>query len=258
MPDFKALNLDSRLISNTSLMNQADRITSSVDFDITTDRNIIGNTKLKNFSFNAGTGGTIVLGGANNGNGLLKVRSAAGGTAAILDNTGLTIFGGNITVINSTGGTFLDSSGIVSTVNFPSYYVFSNAPGTTTSTSYVAVSGATLPSFVLTRQSKVLVFVSLFGFNPGWYNNGYSVTVQGTDSINGQVFSVPLTWNITVIDIDFVGQNWFTRETDDKVAIQTIGTFDAGTHSLSLNFKANGGGSAVLDDFAYGYVVLGA
>src|SRR4051812_25979768 len=90
-----------------------------LDFNTYVDRNAVTAINLRNFSFNAGTGGTIVLGGVNNQNGLLKVRDSGGTTKVTADNTGITISDGKLTFINSAGGTVLDGSGIVSTVSFP-------------------------------------------------------------------------------------------------------------------------------------------
>lgn len=232
-------------------------VTNGFDFDSQTERNAVSLTKIRNFSFSAGTGGTIVLGGTNNGNGLMLVKDAGGTTRVRVDNAGIVINNGNIIISNTAGGTVVDSAGIVSTVNFPNAYVFSNTPVSTTSTSYTAVSGASLSPFVLNRTANVLVFCSVFGYLKHYYLTGDAMTVQGSSSVDGQVFSVPLQEHTDVLTINFAGSSFSTRFSSDTASIQVISSLSAGTHTLSLNYKADASGTAIIEDFAFGYIVLG-
>lgn len=129
---------------------------SSYDFDSGFDRNVISDAKIRNFSFNAGTGGTIQLGGTNNQNGLLTVKDASGSTIVTINNSGVTVEGGNVTIKNSAGTTILDATGLVSTANFLSSSTVSlNNTRTTSSSTFVDVSNTSL-SFSLSRQQRVL------------------------------------------------------------------------------------------------------
>src|SRR3990167_8720772 len=60
----------------------------------------ITSAKIDNFSFNQGTGGTLTLGGTNNGDGVLNVNNSVGSNVVTLNNTGLTITNGSVTIQN--------------------------------------------------------------------------------------------------------------------------------------------------------------
>lgn len=253
----KTPKLNENLISKDSLAVQNKDFKTAFELDSQFDRNAIGKSKIRNFSFSQGNGGTLVLGGLSNGNGLMIVKNSSGGTIVTINNSGIFVDNGNIVITNATGGTVLDGSGIVSTTSFPSDYVFSNTLGSTTSTSFVAVPGASLTSFVLSRAAKVLIFTSIFGYNKHYYQTGNLLIVQGTDSIDGQVFSIPLKEATDVVNVNFAGSSFSTRFSDDTASIQVISTLSAGTHILSLNYKVDSGGTGIIEDYAYGYVVLG-
>ena len=59
---------------------------------------VIGSVHIHDFSFNQGTGGTLTLGGTSNGNGLFSLKNAAGTEIVAMDNTGITVNQGSITV----------------------------------------------------------------------------------------------------------------------------------------------------------------
>jgi len=248
--------LNSFGFANSSLAVKPNNQKSGFDLDSEFDRSAITLTKIKNFSFSSGTGGTIVLGGTNNGNGLLRVKDASGGTVVTLDNSGIRVTNGSIIIVNSAGGTVLDSEGIVSTTSFPSDYIFNNTASTITDTSYVALPGASLTPFVLSRSTKVLTFCTVFGFNKHWIFTGESLTIQGSSSVDGQIFSFPLLEANGIDNIDFVGEGWSYYFGSDNVSVQAIDTLSAGTQTLSLNYKVEGG-TGIVEDYAFGYVVLG-
>lgn len=56
-------------------------------------RNSITGTKIKNFNFSQGKGGTLTLGGTSNGNGLALILDGTGGTSLAINNTGIQLFG---------------------------------------------------------------------------------------------------------------------------------------------------------------------
>ena len=71
--------------------------TNNMKFDATFQDGAISGRKIHNFNFSSGQGGTLGLGGTQNGDGVLNVNSANGTTVVRLDNTGINIFSGTIT-----------------------------------------------------------------------------------------------------------------------------------------------------------------
>ncbi len=130
----RKLNLDSSLVSTNSLANQIPPTKTGFEFQSEVNRGAITLNKIRNFSFSSGSGGTLTLGGTDNGDGVMIVRDSGGTTKVTIDNTGILVTDGNITIQNSAGGTVLDSAGIVSTTSFPSAQVFSNSLNQTTNT----------------------------------------------------------------------------------------------------------------------------
>ncbi len=108
MPDYTDLGLTSNFQSVNSL-GQNSVFVNGADFDLNQDRSIItesklgtgvirsvnmgtaviGTAQIGTLSFNEITGGTATLGGTNNGNGLLTLKSASGGTIGRINNTGI-------------------------------------------------------------------------------------------------------------------------------------------------------------------------
>ncbi len=106
-----------------------------MDFDSQVDRNAVTLNKIKNFSFSAGTGGTLVLGGANNDNGLFLLRDANGTVIIKGDNTGHHYYGTNSTQelikIDAAGFHAYDSGGTEQIqVNIAGFHGLNNAGGT--------------------------------------------------------------------------------------------------------------------------------
>lgn len=87
--------------------------TLGYSFDTDNERGVVNNVHLKDFSFNKATGGTITLGGVANGNGVMQILNASGGTVVTANNSGITINSGSITINDSSGSSVIDSMGIV-------------------------------------------------------------------------------------------------------------------------------------------------
>lgn len=92
--------------------------TLGFSFDTENERGVVNNVHLKDFSFSKASGGTVNLGGASNGNGVLSIKNTLGSEIVRGDSSGLTINDGNLTVKDSSGTTIVDSTGLVSTANF--------------------------------------------------------------------------------------------------------------------------------------------
>lgn len=124
--------------------------TSGYEFDYNNERGAVNAAHIKNFSFNAGQGGTLNLGGTGNVSGVLSIDDAGGTEIIRGDYTGLT-------VKNNGGTTFIDGSGLISLANFASDNI-KNSPSQSfgTSGSYADVTNGSI-SVVLQRTSKVLI-----------------------------------------------------------------------------------------------------
>lgn len=120
-------NLDTLLNSVNRLLGKKDFV-DSLTFDQNNDRGAISSIHIKNasigtaqigsISFNNIAGGTATLGGTANGNGVLSVRNQSGSEVVLLNSSGITVRNGSITVQDSSGTDIIDSTGLVSTVNF--------------------------------------------------------------------------------------------------------------------------------------------
>jgi len=100
-----------------------------------------------------------------------------------MDNTGIEVKSGKITVKDEDSSIIIDSKGIVSTANFTDY--FTNASGTPyqsiTSTSFTDITDASV-SFSLDRSAIVLIsakFVATM-METGAYSSGYNFGIGQT------------------------------------------------------------------------------
>jgi hypothetical protein len=166
--------------------------TPSYYFQNNNERNAINLTRIKNFSFSQGFGGTLILGGTANGNGVMLVKDSSGSTIITANNAGIEIDGGNILIKNSTGSTILDTTGIVSTANFANDEAFNGSSGlSTSSTSFQDIPGSTLTSLVLTRTTRVMFELMAYG-----YNNG-AISSNLSDGVEVQIYDTSISSSVT-------------------------------------------------------------
>lgn len=266
------LNLDQYGRDKTSLAAQDRDYTQAVNFDIQNDRNIIGNTKLKNISFNRASGGTITLGGAGNGNGVAIVKDSGGTTRVTINNSGINVTGGNISISNALGSTIVDANGLNSIGNFYSAQVLNASIGTTASTTYVDVTGSNLPDLVLSRPTNAFIYFSIDGHNISFGKFCNVQYVDGTTQL--QSLFVTGDYVLTTLStntVTFPDQGGTLRTCVTSVSgannvydeFAYFGQFTttplaAGTHSFKLQMKAEGGGTATLSNWLIGYFILGA
>jgi len=254
--DFKALNLSQTGVANDSFISRPLDDTAS-QFDISTDRNIIGRSKIRVFNFSQGNGGTVTLGGTANGNGMIKIKNSLGSVIVQGDNTGLSVTSGSITINNSNLQTILDSAGVVSTVNFPNDQIIDTTLHTTTGTAYSAVPGASLNAFNLPRSTNVLINLFIAAYNNDCSQNASSIQFQIADSSAGEILSYPVFGFWALQNINFGSSSWTTNLDNAVSASSIIYTLAAGTHTLNLNYKINGGGTAKLNAYVLSYIILG-
>lgn len=255
-------------------VTRAQMFKSSMQFDSDTDRNTVTFSKIKNFSFNSGTGGTLTLGGQDAQSGQLIIRDANGNVIIVADQLGfdgydgsgtstagtlgqninyhlnedgLSIYNGSITIYNNQGTTIIDNFGINSANNFDFGEISLAVAGTTSSTSYVSFPNGTV-TIVNQRTRNLLIQLSAFLRNNNYtVDQSHTASLQiadGTDGIfsynaDAQVFTEIDSTGGTVNSIVYHTGN---EAIVDAVVIQS----SAGTHNYNLKYRANNGGSAVL------------
>lgn len=231
----------------------------SYQFYAQNERNSVTLTKIKNFSFNSGQGGTLTLGGTENGNGLMVVNDASGSTIVTVDNDGITINGGSITIYDAQGSTILDSQGLVSLNNFTSAgtSVSGGFGQTITSSSYVGLTGGTV-NVVNTRPVVVMILADVRAKLNG---------VIGTINVSGEAFidifvggtaesntEIHFKGEYDSINIDHYG-NYL----DSSFSTHSIKTIAAGTTPISLSGRLvdTANSQLVIYNYKLSYVILG-
>lgn len=120
MADYTDIGLD-QFLKNTNQVSFGGTVTS---YNSNFDQNTISGYNIRNFSFSAGTGGTLALGGSLNSNGYLSVRNDSGteivkidtdgisvkdggGTEHVkIDETGLNVYNGSVSLSSESGTVF--------------------------------------------------------------------------------------------------------------------------------------------------------
>lgn len=236
---------------------------NNFQFNSNYSRNAVSLSKIKDFSFSSGIGGTLTLGGTANGNGLMVVEDGNGGTAITITNQGITVFGGNITILNAAGSTVINANGLDSMTNFQYTDLFNgNAAATTTSTSLVDISGGNIGTITTDHDINVLYYLMVYGRNNSLIssNNQNWGELAAYDALLGiPTFNV-LFAGMPTTNVTFPGGFTSTTQvvTDQMVGRSGILRLEAGTHAYKLQFKADNGGQAVIDAYQAGLVILGA
>lgn len=119
----------------------------------------VGTARVQDLRWDKGRGGTITLGGEGNGNGVLQILNALNTQRVLMDNSGILINDGALTIKDENDTTIIDSSGLVSASNF-SINLDSGAPfAAFTSTTYADLT--TPIQITIPRATKALVSLSV-------------------------------------------------------------------------------------------------
>lgn len=209
-------------------------------------------------------GGTAVLGGAANGNGILEVKDDSDVTKIILDKDGILINDGKLIIQNEDSETVVDSKGIVSTNGFrsadsASVYSGSSVQTITRGSGYNDLTSSSL-TFSLDRDALVLILAEIVPFL------GFNLTI-GTDTITRAIFTI----NFDSTDVEAVLQE--ARRTPSNamegnanvlftLPLHYFDQLAAGSHTVKLRANyvtVSGSGTESL--FIYGfritYIILG-
>lgn len=223
-------NLNQFLQPNNSPIADVSGVVSAYEVATTFNRNSVGLSKIRNFSFSAGTGGTLVLGGSGNGNGYFVIKDASGSTIVTGDNNGITVTGGSVTIKNSAGTTILDSTGLVSSNNFANNFYYDDTNVHITSNSYTDVTGSSL-NVILSRSTNVLIafyaLINTYGTAANVaYRNDVAVAINGTV----QSPAASCGWYASTA-LSFIKT--------DSVSCARIFTMAAGTNTIKLQWRTN-------------------
>ncbi len=165
--------------------------------------------------------------------------------------------------IANANGTIIDETGLVSTNNFIHAQVFNGAAGLSTpSISFVDVAGSSLSSIVLTRSAKVLVYMMSHGYNSNAISSDltHNMEVRLYDSFLNGALANTITFGSTATRLWVDGGgflNWSSTVANQMVYELAVLTMAAGTHNLKLQYKAVNGGTAYLNAWLAGYIILG-
>jgi hypothetical protein len=248
MSEYKGL--DENLTStNSPQINQ----TTSYDVNSTFDRNSIGEYNMGTINaskINAGTissgvsysgtitanqiyGGTLTLGGTTNGNGVITVNGTAGTSTIKIDNTGISLISGTAVV---------DDLGLNSINNF---YIDFFYGGTVTSntTSYAPLTGGTLDTITLSRDTVLYLYF-------------YGAAIEYADTTYGEII---LYDNATPISRGafFNGITRGVSTYKQSVYSGGLGTFGAGTHSITVQVRNHAAGTFEISDWEFGGIQMG-
>ena len=210
------VDLNENLLPEDSPIAENQGAVSAYDFDGGNERNVISLTKIKNFSFNAGTGGTLVLGGTNNLSGMLKIRNEAGTTIIQGDSDGMHFY--------DEGGTEqikIDEGGL---------YGLSGTGGT-----LIKVDDVGLHAY--NSGGTELVKVAVTGFHGLAPAGGTLITVDGTG------LHAYGTSGTELIKVDVNGFHAFDASGSETFQIGTAGLIGFGQVDNVIALRASVGGS---------------
>jgi hypothetical protein len=248
-------NYDEFLVHRDSPVDRGVNV-SSLDFDNIYERDVIRSSHIKDFTFNAGTGGTLTLGGTENGNGFLIVRNAAGGTICTIDNTGITVTTGSITINNSAGSTIIDQYGLKSSTSFIPVYE-SMADGTIVGTTPYTV--GTIGTLSLARNTSIM-------FTLRGYLADKEVVTTTVNSVNQGISTVWISLDTPDFSYVIIGGSGMRNWTDGGTALNTyteqvtdtsIFIVPAGTYSVNIYAANSETGTALWWNVYGGYSNFG-
>jgi len=188
--------------------------------------------------------GNITVGGAANASGVIHVLNSSEVEKVTIDKDGILIQDGKLVIKDSTNTTIMDATGLVSAASFSTEEVEQTVEKTTSSTSFVDISGVTM-TFSLSRNTKILFLFAALMYKYGGAvdsNILVSLTVDGTNYRPWLIF-----WSDT-------------NESDnvETVSAHKTLTLGSGSHTAKLQFKSgNANYTAAVDEIILTRVNLG-
>lgn len=184
MADYSEIGLN-LFLNSTNAVSFAGTITS---YNSGFDSGAIDAYSIKNFNFNAGSGGTLTLGGGDNANGYLRVLDSAGTQKVLINNEGIRVTDGSIVIENNLGSTIMDNKGLT-TVNFRSYATSEFGSATQDGTTLSLMGGMSV-SFEMDKDVNILAFFYDYGYNND-AGGGVNHSMTMYKSTDGTTYTAP-------------------------------------------------------------------
>lgn len=231
--DYTNLGLNSNLQPiNSPIVENAEKKVTAYDFNANYERNTVTAMNIQNFSFSQGQGGTLALGGAGNGNGVMSVYDTGGTEHVRLDNTGLTVSDGSITLKNASGTSFVDSAGLVAAAitNYGTTYTFGTGFVTSVAGTNAADTNYATVSVVVTRNTPILFLGDVT-------SDVWTAQPAGTSYFRGYLYT-KMKLNGTLISQNMM-KSELTSVSDDNtgnmpISLHSFNILTAGTHSITF------------------------
>lgn len=218
---------------------------------------VVTNAKINTVSFDKATGGTLTLGGSGNVSGVFSLKDSTGAEKIAMDNAGMTINSGKITIKDATETSIIDSTGLISTANFTVASATANPNQTVDDNdTWVDITGLTSLQVGPSRTVNVLVVIGA----RGWINSDDTTSDFANYSYLG-------------LAVDDVIQNYSLVQGANRSSGDDIGTsvftfsgsyfiqVTSGNHTLKLRAKCTNVAGAQSNFFvqygSYGYIILG-
>jgi len=191
-----------------------------------------------------------------------EIQELRSNQVAKLSFAGITLDGtGSTGNMSANGTSIITNTGLVSDTNFPVAEVTTNPSATTTSTSMVDLAGSSLSPFTTQGTTNVFISVVVGGYNANFGVDGSWVDFQVVDSVGGVVISSSLAGTSRLTSITQNGSmaitGWNMSFFDETQAIPVVIQMSAGTHTLKIQYAVSGTGTAHVNFFYLGYIILG-
>ena len=270
MATYNDSGFDTQLLRETKLNSpelspvQMEAFTSELDgnkLTTTLSGNLVGeginasNITAGQMSFDRAQGGTLVLGGQNNQNGIFSLRNDSDKEKILMDKDGMTITEGNIVIKDKANKTIIDSDGLISNTNFFSEYRSGNPNTAFTSTSYAVATGSGI-NFILKRSAKVLFLFSVTS-SVGRVDVGQDMS--GTVYYAAHRDGIELS-PVLRIDADFNNTTTIKENVNSKTySGSIIQNIVKGSHYVDLRYRVQTGTNIqpTLNEWTFGIVILG-
>lgn len=201
---------------------------------------------IRSLTWTKGRGGTLVLGGLDNGAGVLSILDASDIEKIRADKDGILVKDGAIELQDEDGDIVLDVKGIKSLTQFLNSNATQSSDQSTTSTSFGDVSGTSL-TFTLDRNVNVLVIIDASGYNIA--NLSGNDNCMATLSVDGSDQSKQMT-----LPGSKSGGGSLFGNTASLAYLLNLGS---GSHTIKMRFRSVNGGAAHVVFSSVTYVVLG-
>lgn len=155
----------------------------------------------------------------------------------------------------------IDATGLNSVNNFVSDTLFDDTNRTTSSTSFEDIPGASMASFTLTRQARVLTYLRAKAYHSDYDTTGDRIVVRMIDT-----FDNTPTDGVTIAgdhadDVDWDSGTGTINSITNRVSSEEFTSisndlYAVGTHQFKAQYKVEGG-TGNLFEIQIGYVVLG-